>query len=146
MEKCPFWSSSLSSDTWIQRLPLLQKRSAHTHCGMCLDFSTALVVSLSTGLSSFSFSVLSPSSRSVTSMVYHNVSLSSSHIDGQCRVDKIKPSQKMCCFTQFAFFFNYYDFKFNNFDVEREPLNKPTSLESNCSFSTFQTGPHIGCQ
>ena len=79
----------LLSDTWIQHLLLLQKRSAHTRCGMCLDFSTALVVSLSTGLSSFGFSVLSPSSRCVTLMVYHNVALLSTHIDGQHRVGKM---------------------------------------------------------
>ena len=77
------WFPLLSSDTWIQRLPFLQKRSAHTRCRMCPDFSTALVMSLSTGLSSTNFTVSSPSSRCATSRVCHDVTLLSTHIDGQ---------------------------------------------------------------
>ena len=78
-----------SSDTWIQRLPFLQKRSAHTRCSMCPNFSTALVALLSTSLSSTDFTVSSPSSRCAMSRVYHDVALSSTHIDGQHRAGKM---------------------------------------------------------
>ena len=100
----------LSSDTWIQHLPFLQKQSAHTHCRMCPDFSTALVMSLSTGLSSTDFTISSPSLRCATSRVYHDVALSSTHIDGQCHAGKMfercnlnHQTGKCASFTQFAF-------------------------------------------
>ena len=116
-----------------------------------MDFSTALVVSLSTGLSSFGFSVLSPSSRCVTSMVYHDVALSSTHIDGQCRVGKMfktcdsnHQAGKRAVLLNLPSFSTIMTLSSTIFDVEREPLNEPTSLKSNCSFSTFQAGSHIG--
>ena len=56
---------------------------------MCLDFLTALVVPLSTGLSSLDFTVSSPPSRCATLRVYHDVGLSSTHIDGQRRAGKM---------------------------------------------------------
>ena len=56
---------------------------------MCLDFSTALVVPLSTGHSSLDFTVTSPPLRCATSRVYHDVALLSTHIDGQRRVGKM---------------------------------------------------------
>ena len=56
---------------------------------MCLDFSTALVVPLSTGLSSLDLTVSSPPSQCVTLRVYHDVALSSTHIDGQRRAEKM---------------------------------------------------------
>ena len=72
---CLLQLSLLSSDTWIQHLPSLQKRSAHTRCWMHLDFSTALVVPLSTGLSSLGLTVFSSSSQCAMLRVYHNVAL-----------------------------------------------------------------------
>ena len=56
---------------------------------MCLDFSTALVVPLSTGLSSLDLTVSSPPLRCATSRAYHDVALLSTHIDGQRRAGKM---------------------------------------------------------
>ena len=121
----------LSSDTWIQHLPFLQKRSAHTHCRMCPDFLTALVVSLSTGLSSTDFTVSSPSLRCAMSRACHDVALLSTHIDGQRRAGKMFETCNLNHQTRKRAFFysiclspcvlNLVDSNSHSFILERAP-------------------------
>ena len=81
----------------------------------------------------------------------------STHIDGQCRAGKMfetcdlnHQAGKRAILLNLPSLSTIRSFRqtlsSTIFDVEREPLNEPTSLESNCSISTFQAGPHIGCQ